>query len=138
MDPHTLTFQPWPDPALEHLDVRPDGTYSRLGWLPLIGPSAWLIWGTVAAQLRHEPTVTWTVGDLATAHGLSRDAGPNGVLARTLTRLTQFHLITLAADAHHLVRITAPPLSARRLDRLPPYVAALHRQTFDTPRSSHG
>ncbi len=138
MDDHTLTFLPWPDPALDSLDVAPDGTYSRLAWLPLIGPTAWLIWGTVSAQVRHEATVTWTVGDLAAAHGLSRSTGPNGIVGRTITRLTQFHLLTALPDGGHLVRVTAPPVSRQRLDRLPPFVTAVHRQTFDTPSQRHG
>src|SRR5207253_2680263 len=35
--------------------LRPDRTYSRLAWLPIIGPSSWLLWGTIATQLRAQP-----------------------------------------------------------------------------------
>lgn len=127
--PANLTFDAWPDPVVT-VYVDPEGAYSRLGWLPLIGPTAWLIWGTVAAQLRHQPIVTWAPGDLAAAHGISRAATAYSVMGRTIARLALFHLV-VPVDGRHLVRTSAPPLGRRQLDRLPAHVAALHRQTFE-------
>ena len=125
-----LTFEPWADPTLDHTDCDPEGTYSRLAWLPLIGPSSWLMWGTLAAQLRREPQVTWELATLAEAHGIHRGDGRHGMVRRTLTRLAQFRLLAPLDDDHHLVRLTAPPVTARHLERLPAFVAELHFQTF--------
>jgi len=128
-DQQHVRFDAWADPA-DHLDLHPEHPYSRFGWLPIIGPSSWLLWGTLATQLRREPTVTWELTALAEAHGLHRGAGEHGMVRRTLTRLTQFRLLALAEPATYLVRLSAPPLTARQLDRLPAFVAELHHQTF--------
>jgi hypothetical protein len=125
-----LTFEPWADPAVDAFDTHPEGTYSRLAWLPIIGPSSWLMWGTLASQLRREPQVTWELTALAEAHGLQRGAGQHGMVRRTVTRLTQFRLLAAIDDTHHLVRLTAPPVTSRQLERLPAFVAELHQQTF--------
>ena len=129
-DLNILVFEPWADPTLDHTDCDPEGTYSRLAWLPLIGPSSWLMWGTLAAQLRREPQVTWELAALAEAHGIHRGDGRHGMVRRTLTRLAQFRLLAPLDDDHHLVRLTAPPVTARHLERLPAFVAELHHQTF--------
>lgn len=138
-EPQVLTFEPWADPTVNHTACDPEGTYSRLAWLPLIGPSSWLLWGTLAAQLRREPQVTWELTALAEAHGLHRGAGQNAMVRRTLTRLSQFRLLAPLDDDHHLVRLTAPPVSAKNLERLPAFVAELHHQTFtQDPRRQVG
>jgi hypothetical protein len=125
-----LTFEPWPDPAVDHFDCHPEGTYSRLAWLPIVGPSSWLMWGTLAVQLRREPQVQWELGALAEAHGLQRGAGQHGMVRRTLARLGQFRLCAPVDDTYHLVRLTAPPVTRRQLERLPSFVAEIHQQTF--------
>src|SRR5690349_12410373 len=84
LDP--LTFEPWADPTVDPFDCHPEGTYSRLVWLPTVGPSSWLVWGTLASQLRREATVTWDVTELAVAHGLQRGVGQHGMVRRTLRR----------------------------------------------------
>jgi transposase InsO family protein len=124
--PAELTFEAWTDPAATGVDV--ESTYSRLAWLPLVGPTSWLVWGTVAAQLHQEPTITWTPGDLAAAHGISRAAGTNGVLARTLDRLPRFRIVTHLGEGRHLIRIAAPPLTNRQLDRGSQYLSGDYRQ----------
>ena len=50
--------------------------------MPIIGPSSWLMWGTLAAQLRREPKITWELTALAEAHGLQRGAGQHGMVRR--------------------------------------------------------
>ena len=129
-DPQPLTFEPWADPTASHVPCDPEGTYSRLAWLPLIGPSSWLVWGTLAAQLRREPSVTWELEALAEAHGLSRGGGEHAPMRRTLARLAPFGLLDPIGDDRHLVRLTAPPVGRRHLERLPAYVAEIHHQTF--------
>jgi hypothetical protein len=80
--------------ALPHAgEVSVDGSYSRLAWLPTVGPSAWLLWGTLAAQLQHAPEVTWHLAELAAVHGLSRGTGRHSPVRRSLTRLERFGLL---------------------------------------------
>lgn len=134
----TIVFEPWID---EHTTAHPfepvDGTFSRLAWLPTIGPSSWLVWGTLAGQLHHEPRVTWRLEDLALAHGLGHGAGRTSLVARTLERLTRFRLLADTGEAM-LVRLGAPPLHHRQLDRLPAFVGELQRRTFGEPLRAAG
>ena len=133
-----LTFNPWPDPAIDPYGQDPNGDWSRLAWLPIIGPSSWLMWGTLAAQLRRESDVTWAVEALGAAHGLSGSTARHGPVRRTIARLCQFRIVTDLSDSALLVRMTAPPLSRRQVERLPEFVAELQRQTFELPRPEAG
>ncbi|MGH9242724.1 MAG: hypothetical protein ACRD29_00045 [Acidimicrobiales bacterium] len=138
-EPEIITFDPWPDPAIDPYGQDPNGDWSRLAWLPIIGPSSWLVCGTLAAQLRHDPHVTWGVQDLAAAHGLHGTTSRTGPMRRTVARLCQFRLVadTDGVD-RFVVRLTAPPLFRRQLSRLPVYVAELQRQIFQVPRHQAG
>jgi hypothetical protein len=129
-DIETVTFDPWPDPAIDPYDQDPNGDFSRLAWLPLIGPSSWLIWGTLSAQLRRQPDVAWTVTDLGAAHGLHGSTSRNGPTRRTLARLCQFRMLTDLTEDHFLVRMSAPPLGRRHLERLPDFVVGLQSEIF--------
>ena len=127
----TFTFCPWPDPLIDPYGQHPDGDWSRLAWLPVIGPSSWLVWGTLTRQLHHDPQVTWDLGELAVTHGLVGGTGRSSVIRRTISRLCQFHILApLDGDDRYLVRMTAPPLSHRQLRRLLDWVAELQRQIF--------
>jgi hypothetical protein len=135
-----VTFVPWADPVIDPQDQDPNGDFSRLAWLPIIGPTAWLIWGTISAQLRRDVEVTWRLEDLATAHGLGTGISKNAPVRRALTRLTVFGLIG-PTDAEHrvyAVRLTAPQLRRRHLRNLPEWVAELQRQTYSAPGESAG
>ena len=137
MDHHpTLTFEPWPDPSVDTKGITPDSHLSRLTWLPLIGPSSWLLWGTLTTQLHRSPSVDWQPDALAAAHGLSPSTAPRSPLHRTLVRLTQFRLLAEAGENRWIVRLSAPPLSRGNLNRLPEFVAELHRQTWNAERSA--
>jgi hypothetical protein len=136
-DVEILTFDPWADPAIDPLGQDPNGDWSRLGWLPIIGPTSWLIWGTLAAQLRREPEVTWLVRDLAAAHGLHPSTAKTAPVRKTIGRLCQFRLLAEeAVEDRFLVRLTAPPLTRRQLERSPGFVAELQRQIFQA-RAAH-
>ena len=125
-----LTFHPWNDALVDAYDLTPDSTVSRLCWLPIIGPTSWLLWGTLATQLRSNTDATWNLPALAEAHGIARSAGANGPLRRTLLRLNQFHLAQTRTGDRHLVRLSAPPLTRRQLGRLPAYAVAVHDATY--------
>jgi hypothetical protein len=131
-EPETLTFQPWPIPDIDVFGETVDGPYSRLLWLPTVGPSCWLIWGTLAAQLHREPTVTWRTADLAAAHGLS-GTGRHSQIVRSLERLARFRVLQPDGDVT-LVRLTAGPVTERQLLRLPPFARRLHDQSFPASR----
>lgn len=137
-DPEILTFEPWPDPIIDTIGQHPEGNLSRLAWLPTVGPTSWLVWGTLAAQLRADAAVSWELVALAQAHGVNRASGRNGVMRRTLARLEQFRLAAPLESDRYLVRLCAPPLRRTQLDRLPAFVAQLHRQSYPAPQRQVG
>ena len=137
-DTDILSFEGWHDPLLDGFGQDPDGTYARLAWLPIIGPSSYLVWGTLSAQLRRERTVTWRLADLAAAHGLEGASGRNGMVRRTLCRLVQFRLLVESDPGTWLVHLSAPPVSRRQLERLPAVVGELHQAAFQAPHRQVG
>ena len=132
-DSDILTFEGWHDPIIDGFDQDPEGTYARLAWLPIIGPSSFLMWGTLASQLRRQRSATWELAELAGFHGLQRGSGRNGMVRRTLTRLVLFQLLAESAPDTWLVRLSAPPVSQRQLERLPGVVVQLHEAAFKNP-----
>lgn len=95
-----------------------------------LGPSAWLIWGTLATDLRRRGATTWQLGDLAEAHGIGHSPGRHGPVRRTLRRLAMFRLLSFD-NGQHLVRVTAPPLTLAQLSGLPSLHQSVHAATYD-------
>lgn len=123
-----LHFTAWITP---HTADQPPafGHTSKQLWLPLVGPMAWLIWGTLAHELTHQATFTAGIENLARAHGIGPSTSHSGPVRRSLHRLTNYGLIAQHRDTH-LVHLTAPPLRPRHLDRLTPALHELHRRTY--------
>jgi hypothetical protein len=120
-----LVFAPWADPVhATHLAA--DSTYSRMGWLPMLGPNAWVLWGTIAAELVRDTDVAWFIDQLAWAHGLGEDS-----VEQALDRLERFRLAAPTGDDHWIVRTTCPRLSTAQLARSPVWVQTLHHDTWD-------
>jgi hypothetical protein len=129
-----VTFNKWVDPTVDCFDIDPAGHYSRIAWLPIIGPSSWVILGTVALHLQADQSVTWQLSDLARDHGLGRPDRPSLIVARTLRRLEYFGLIRFESPDVALARTRMPPLSASQLRRSASPVRYLHDQSF--PRAT--
>jgi hypothetical protein len=122
--PRVLLFAPWTDPVhATHLTA--DSTYSRVAWLPIVGADAWVLWGTIAAQLACDPEVTWVLDQLGRAHGISRDS-----VERSLDRLERSRLATPTGNDTWIMRPTCPQLSTAQLARAPAWVQSLHHRFF--------
>src|ERR687897_1222103 len=104
-----FNFDPWPDPAIDPYNQDPNGHWSRLGWLPTIGPSSWLVWGTLAAQLARDPQVSWPVRMLGSAHGLHGSTARNGPIRRSIARLCQFRLLASSGGERDPGPVYPPP-----------------------------
>jgi hypothetical protein len=120
-----VAFDTWEDPEIDACRVPVDGGYSRTAWLPVLGTTAWIVWGTLAARLHVAGPVHCALGELAPAHA----AGPS-VVPRALARLEAFGLACEDAMGAWLVRSTCPPLWDRLLARAPSPVHAAHGATF--------
>lgn len=124
----TLTFYAAePDPASQLFPEPIDGRFSRLAWLPQLGPTAWLIWSAVALDARTDsPTIT-TLTQLAADHGVGAE-----VARRAIGRLERFSIATLVSIDIWTVRSTAAPLSDAQLRRLPGRVAGIQADLIRT------
>jgi hypothetical protein len=124
----TLTFYAAEaDPASDLFPEPIDGRFSRLAWLPQLGPTAWLIWSAVATDAHtNSPTIT-TLAQLAADHGVGTE-----VARRAIGRLERFRIATLVSVDIWTVRRTAPPLSAAQLRRLPARVTGIQADLMRT------
>ena len=125
-----VTFTPWTDPIVDPYGIDPSGHYSRTAWLPILGPTSWLMLGTITQHLAAEPAVTWRLGDLARDHGVGRPDRPGFIVLRSLQRLEHFGLLRFEAGDRALIRTHVPPLGERQLRRSASHVRQLHEQTF--------
>jgi hypothetical protein len=83
----------------------------RAAWLPVIGPAAWLLWGSVTRELAKEPRVEWSVPEIARFHGISC----NEVTA-AIERLGSYGLAVRLAPARWRVRLRCPPALTRTVE----------------------
>ena len=115
----TVTFQRWADPVIDQIGWDPAGDYSRICWLPILGPTSWCVLLTLHHQFLDPDTdtVTWNLDDLADAHGVGK-RGNYPLIKRALTRLVQFGMLQ-TLDPNGLVRIRTKltPLTYRQLAR---------------------
>lgn len=129
MDPPALgglsTFEAWDDPEIDACGVPVDGGYSRTAWLPVLGATTWLVWGSLAARLRDDPRHRCSLSELAPAH-----APGSAPVARALGRLEAYDLADGREPGVWLVRHSCPPLWDRLLARAPSPVHAAHHVTF--------
>lgn len=131
-----FTFRPRWDWDYDQFGQPPDGTYSRLAWLPALGPTSWLLWTTIASQLAEaNGDVVWSRDDLSAALGLKPRNRHGWTIARALMRLRNFRLVALTEGVFY-VPMTAPPVTPGIFDRLPSDVQRLHLETFRVGRTS--
>lgn len=121
----TVAFEPWHDPEVDACGVAVDGGYSRTAWLPVLGTTTWLVWGSLAARVQSDRAHRCTLGELAPGHA----PGPVAVI-RALGRLEAYGLAEEHRPGVWLVRPTCPPLWDRLLARAPSPVHAAHHVTF--------
>jgi hypothetical protein len=120
-----VTFERWDDPEIDACRVAVDGGYSRTAWLPVLGTTSWLVWGSLATRVKADRRHRCTLGELAPPHA----PGPAAV-GRALSRLEAYGLAEQSRPGVWVVRRTCPPLWDRLLARAPSPVHAAHHVTF--------
>ena len=110
----------------------PSSYYATAVWLPILGPSTFLAWRLLAADLQHHPAgVTTTRGRLAADLGLGSPRGEQATIARTLRRLERFGITRTISDELVLIREELPPATPAQLARLDDAVRARHDRLTD-------
>lgn len=90
-----------------------DGSWSRAAWLPVLGPSAWVLWVELASIATHGPTV---VGDEDLAGRVGLQARR---LKHPLARIERFRLVDQPHPDCYRIKLSAGPLGTRTLHRHP-------------------
>jgi len=118
------------NPVIDSVGFDARSAYVETYWLAVLGPSAVLTLRRVADWLEDRPSgIEISLEDLARTLGLGGGTGRHATIVRTLDRLTQFDMATIAGD-RYAVRSLLPRLSARYRRRLPPYLAQRHSDEF--------
>lgn len=100
--------------------------YFEAGWLPRLGPTAWVVWRTIGTRLAEQEEASWSVEDLARRHGIQAPA-----LVRSFARLGDFKV--LGHNGRELLVVSACiPLSPGLLRQSDDTVRRLHETTFPT------
>lgn len=107
----------------------PDGDYSRICWLPVLGPTAWVLWGTIARDLDNNAPAVYDIDELTDAIGLGRSQR----LVKTLKRLDRLGLAASPAsglDGCWGLPAMSPPLQLRHLATLSASARRFHHQAI--------
>ena len=121
-----LVFTATPDTEC-HRFWAPTGDYSRLHWLPVLGPTSWLLWGTLTSRLEvSDESIVVGVDTLTVELGLGR---PDRLL-KALERLEHFGLAQRTDDGTWTILTAAPTPPAR------PSTPRLTRTDFDRQSES--
>ena len=104
-----LVFTATPGPEC-HRFWTPASDHSRLHWLPVLGPTSWLLWGTVTSRLEaSDESIAVGADTLAVELGLGR---PDRLL-KALERLEHFGLAQRTDDGTWTILTAAPTAPSR-------------------------
>ncbi len=105
----SLAFTATPHAVGRHQFWAPDGDYSRRHWLPMLGPTSWLLWGTLTHRLEgSDESIGVGVDTLTVELGLGR---PQRLL-KALSRLEHFGLAQRTDDDNWTILTVAPTAPA--------------------------
>ena len=107
-DVFAVVFERWH--WVEHgLDVGSD--YCQTAWLPVIGPAAWLLWGSVTRGLVKQARVEWSVPEIARFHGIGC-----AEVTMAIEQLARYGLAVSLAPARWRIRMRCPQVLDRTVE----------------------
>jgi hypothetical protein len=141
-DRPSLELIVWPDEVIDSLGHDPHDEYCEQFWLPIVGPSVYLLGRRFVILVRDNPEgLTVPLVSLAGAIGLGQGTGRNSPLIRSLSRMVAFGLGRVDPGDRLAVRRRWPPLTAARARRLPGCLAPNHdaaiQAATDAARAAH-
>ncbi len=140
-DRPSLEIFAWADEVIDALGHDPHDSYCEHFWLPIVGPSVYLLGRRFVVWLADNPDgLTVPLAPLSAAIGLGQGTGRTSPLIRSLSRMAAFGLARVAPGDRLAVRRRWPPLAAGRVRRLPGWLAQEHddalRAAVDAGRAS--
>lgn len=126
VDP-TLVVVPWHDDVVDAIGYDPRSIYVETFWLNVLGPTTtWIVRRMVTGLDEYPGGYELDLEQTAAALGLVFTPGASNPFARSLNRSVLFGAAQPVAGGL-AVRRRLPPVSARHLQRMPPYLRAAHQ-----------
>lgn len=115
----TLRINAWPDAVIDQLGHDARSSYAERFWLPILGPSTYLLLRRISAGFDRDPDgFDLPLLDTATSLGLGNRGGRNAPFLRAIDRTVQFKLCRNDDDRTLAVRRRLPPLTRPQVTRL--------------------
>jgi hypothetical protein len=131
--PDKIRLTAWQDALVEEHGFEPRSMYVECVWLPVLGPTATLLYRRLGSWAKHnEEGIDVDPNQLALSMGLGEGLGRNSKLARALGRLVRFELAR-AGGGELQVRTAVPPLPLRVVKALDPLTQTLHDRYMVNP-----
>ena len=119
---------PWIDELVEAHGFGPRSMYVEMCWLPVLGPTATLLYRRLGSWVEHNPNgVEVDLVDLSVSLGLGEGLSRNSLLARALGRLGRFEVAVWRSE-QLAVRRALPALPLRHHSRLSYSAMRLHEE----------
>lgn len=126
-DRPSLDVVAWQDPLIDSLGHDPNDEYCEQFWLPIVGPSVYLMGRRFVVWLDANPDgLVVPVVPLSASIGLGQGTGRSAPAIRSLARMVAFGLARLDSGDRFAVRRRWPPLTAARARRLPAWLVDDH------------
>lgn len=123
----TLVVVPWHDEVVDAIGYDPRSTYVETFWLNVLGPTTtWIVRRMVTGLDEYPGGYELDLDQTAGALGLVFTPGASNPFARSLNRCVLFGAAQPITGGL-AVRRRLPPVSARHLQRMPPYLRAAHQ-----------
>jgi len=123
-----IDLLPLIDPAIEADGCNPRSQYVEVCWLPVLGPTATLLYRRLGTWAEAQPEGSEVdLVDLSLSLGLGESLAPDGLLPQALGRLGRYDIIRCDRDSL-AVRRALPLLEEHQLGRLSFSAYQFHRQ----------
>ena len=136
MPPLQLHLTAWPDPLLEERGYPSDSVFIELFWLPVLGPSATVLFRRLGLLLAGSPDgMTVEMDELGRELGLGSSESRHAPLPRAISRLVRFGLARRLGSGQLAVRRAVGPLSQHLLNALPAAIQESHQRVISLGRA---
>ena len=136
--PATIDIKAFEDPLVEQHGFLPTSDYVEVCWLPVLGPTATLLYRRLGSWAVGQPNGTPVdMVDLGVSLGLGESLNRSGLLYRGLSRLVQFD-VTRWDQGALAVRRALAPLTEKRMRNLSYSAYCFHRSVMDGRRGNGG
>jgi hypothetical protein len=126
----------WRDRLVEERGYPASSLFVELFWLPVLGPSATVLFRRLNLLLKNHPGgITVEMDVLGLELGLGTAESKHAPLRRAIARLVRFGLAQRSASGQLAVRRAAGPLSPHLLSGLDSVLQAIHQSVISREKA---